>query len=313
MNAVIYARFSSHNQNEHSIEGQVKECMEFAKRNNYNVIEVYKDEGQSGKNDKRISFQQMISDSKSKTFERVIVYQFDRFARNRNDSAKNKTILLKNGVKVVSATESITDDPIGIVIESMFEGLAEYFSADLGKKVSRGLKTNAEKCFNNGGNTPLGLKLKSKYLPIGVDGKMVKKQIIEIDDNSAYIVKTIFEMYAQGNSMAHIIKYLNEMNYKTSKGNNFNKNSLARILTNRKYIGVYTYDGIEVEGGIPQLIDKNTFDKCQEIMKKNKMAPARAKAPVEYILTTKLFCGDCGQPMTGISGKRKESYEILLL
>ena len=95
---VIYARFSSHSQTEQSIEGQLKECYEFAKRNDYNVIAEYIDRALTGTTDKRPEFLRMIEDSKKKAFKYVLVYQLDRFARNRYDSATYKAKLKKNGV-----------------------------------------------------------------------------------------------------------------------------------------------------------------------------------------------------------------------
>ena len=128
--AVIYARYSCEKQTEQSIEGQLRVCNEFAERNGYTVIHNYIDRAVSGKTDKREQFQQMLKDSADKSFEFVIVYKLDRFARNRYDSAMNKATLKKNGVKVLSACEQITDTPEGIILESMIEGMAEYYSVE---------------------------------------------------------------------------------------------------------------------------------------------------------------------------------------
>lgn len=129
-NAVIYARFSSHAQNEQSIEGQLAECRAFAERNNLRIVHEYIDRALTGTTDKRPDFLQMIEDSKRKGFQFVIVYQLDRFARNRYDSATYKAKLKKNGVRVLSAKENITDDASGILIEGVLESMAEYYSAE---------------------------------------------------------------------------------------------------------------------------------------------------------------------------------------
>ncbi len=121
-NVVIYARFSSHGQTEQSIEGQLKECYSFAKRNNYNVVGEYIDRALTGTNDRRPDFQRMIEDSKKKTFKYVLVYQLDRFARDRYDSATYKHKLKKNGVRVISIRENISADASGILMESVLEG-----------------------------------------------------------------------------------------------------------------------------------------------------------------------------------------------
>ncbi|MBQ2717510.1 MAG: recombinase family protein [Clostridia bacterium] len=123
--AVIYARFSSHSQTEQSIEGQLRECYDFAKRSDITIVGEYIDRALTGTSDKRPQFLKMIEDSKKKNFEYVLVYQLDRFARNRYDSANYKAKLKKNGVRDLSAKENITDDASGILVEGMLESMAE--------------------------------------------------------------------------------------------------------------------------------------------------------------------------------------------
>lgn len=143
MKAVIYARFSSEKQNEASIEGQLRECMEYAEFNNIQVVGNYIDRAQSAKTDHRPNFQKMIKDSAKRLFDVIIVWKLDRFARNRFDSAYYKNILKKNGVRVVSAKESISEGAEGIILESVLEGYAEYYSVELAEKVTRGMTDNA--------------------------------------------------------------------------------------------------------------------------------------------------------------------------
>lgn len=289
MNVVIYARYSSHNQTEQSIEGQLAVCKEYAKINNYNIVGEYIDRALTGTNDNRPQFKKMIEDSNKKYFSGILVYQLDRFARNRFDSAIYKNKLQKNGVRVFSAKENISNDASGVLMESLLEGMAEYYSVELSQKVQRGMKINAEKCLYNGGIPPLGYK-------IDIDKKYI------IDEQNANIVKRIFNMYLDGYSMTSIAKYLNEKNYKTSYGNPFNKCSIRTILANTKYIGIYKFKDIEVKDGIPKIIDDKIFNQVQQIITKNKKAPAHSKAKTEYLLTTKLFCGNCKEMMVGICG-----------
>ena len=299
MNVVIYARFSSHNQTEQSIEGQVKVCREYAERNNYTIIDVYKDEARSGTKDNRSDFQRMIEDSNKKLFQGILVYQLDRFARNKYDSVVYKRKLKKNGVRVLSAKENISDDASGILMESVLEGMAEYYSVELGQKVVRGMGINAEKCYYNGGPIPLGYKVKE------IDEKSKnnkKKKVFEIDENTSYIVKNIFDMYKNGKTMEQISNYLNSKGIKTSKGNPYKKNSISVILNNRRYTGIYIYKDIEKVGGMPRIIEDDVFNEVQEKLAKMKIAPAKSKAKEEYLLTTKLFCGQCKEMMTGTSG-----------
>ena len=306
MNVVVYARYSSHNQNEQSIEGQLEYCRNYAKQHNYKIIDEYIDRAQSGTNDDRPQFLKMINDSSKKLFEGVLVYQLDRFARNRYDSAIYKRTLKKNGVRVFSARENINDDASGVLMESVLEGMAEYFSVELGQKVKRGMKINADNLYYNGGTIPLGYKLVEVDSNItDANGRIVKKKRYAIDEDTAPVVRKIFEMYNNGSIMADIIRYLNKAHIKTSVGGEFNKNSIRKILLNKKYKGIYTYNGKETIDGIPRIVDDETFDKTQEIMFKNKKAPARARAKTEYLLTTKLFCGHCKDMMTGSGGTSK--------
>lgn len=157
--AVIYARFSSQRQNETSIEAQLEECYNYCRENKYEVVGEYIDKAISAKTDDRPEFLRMIADSSKEIFEAIVVYQLDRFARNKYDSAIYKRQLKQKGVKVYSAKEQISDGPEGILIESVLEGMAEYYSAELSQKVKRNLKQNAERGWFNGGYPPFGYKV----------------------------------------------------------------------------------------------------------------------------------------------------------
>jgi len=145
--AVIYARYSDSSQREESIEGQIRECTEYAKYNGITIIGTYIDRALSAKTDNRPEFQRMIRESAKHLFDVVIVWKLDRFARNRYDSAHYKNILRKNGVKVISAKENISEGPEGIILESMLEGYAEYYSAELSEKTHRGQKQRRRYSF----------------------------------------------------------------------------------------------------------------------------------------------------------------------
>ena len=290
MRLVIYARFSSHSQTEQSIEGQLKVCYEYAAANNHVVVGEYIDRAQSGTTDNRSDFQRMISDSDKKTFDGVLVYQLDRFARNRYDSAINKAKLKKN--RVLSAKENITDDASGILIEGVLESMAEYYSVELSQKINRGMNLNAEKCLSNGSNPGLGFKVNPD-------------RTFRVDPEEAAIVREVFERYASGETTADIIREMNRRGIKTSLGREFNKNSIHRMLRNKRYIGTYLYKDIETPGGMPRIIDDDLFNRVQAILDKNKAAPARTRGKEEYLLTTKLFCGYCKEMMIGYGGTGK--------
>ena len=197
MKAVIYARYSSDNQREESIEGQLRECKEYAEKNGIMILRSYIDRALSAKTDNRPEFQKMVQDSAKGLFDTVLVWKLDRFARNRYDSAHYKAVLRRNGVKVVSTTENISDGPEGIILESMLEGMAEYYSAELVQKINRGLTENALKGKNNGGGIPLGYQL-------------TDDQHLRIDLLTAPIVREIYQRYAEGETVRSIITSLNE-------------------------------------------------------------------------------------------------------
>lgn len=289
MKAVIYARFSSDRQREESIEGQIRECEEYAERNNITVLGSYVDRALSAKTDNRPDFQRMIKDSAKGLFDVVLVWKLDRFARNRYDSAHYKSILKKNGVKVVSAKEAIAEDSTDILLESLSEGYAEFYSVELSEKIHRGQKENALKGLNNGGGIPLGYVLGSD-------------QRLQVDPLTAPLVVEIFTRYAEGETVRAIVESLNKRGLRTRRKKPFSMNSFNRILKNRKYIGEYQYQDVTIPGGIPAIVPQELFDRVQVKMEKNKRAPAISKAEETYLPTTKLFCGKCGRLMVGESG-----------
>lgn len=245
----------------------------------------------SGTNDNRPEFQRMISDSSRKQFQFILVYKLDRFARNRYDSAIYKTRLKKNGVRVISATEQLGDGDESIITEAILEAMAETYSRQLSQNVKRGMKESALKGNSTGGNIPLGYKIEDKKLVI--------------NEETAPAVKIAFEEYAKGTPKQAVANILNAKGYRTVKGNAFNANTLTGILKNRVYIGDYTYKG-EIERSCPALIGERTFVKVQEMTQKNKALYGRAPKSVEtFELTGKLFCGLCGKPMCGDSGKSR--------
>lgn len=289
MTGVIYARYSSDNQREESIDGQLRECKAFAEKNGIQVVGTYIDRAFSAKTDNRPDFQRMVKESAGLAFDVVIVWKLDRFARNRYDSAHYKSLLRRNGVRVMSATETISEGSEGILLEAMLEGMAEYYSAELGEKVLRGLTENALKCKFNGGTIPLGYSVDAN-------------QFFQIDPITAPIVLDAFKLYAAGASMQEIADSLNLKGIRTNRGGLLTINSITRMLHNRKYIGEYKYRDVVHPNGIPAIVPQELFDRVQERMAANKKAPAKHKAEDEYLLTTKLFCGKCESLMVGESG-----------
>lgn len=289
MRAVIYARYSSDSQRDESIDGQIRECTEYAQYHDISIINFYVDRAFSAKTDDRPSFLQMVKDSAKHQFDIVLVWKLDRFARNRFDSANYKRILKKNGVKLVSIKEPIPEGPEGILTESLLEGMAEYYSANLSENIHRGQKENALQGKNNGGGIPLG------YI-LGDDQKL------KIDPLTVPVVLEIFQRYADGETTLEIVESLNARGLRTKQNNPFGMSSFTTVLKNRKYIGEYQYQDVVIPGGVPEIVPEELFNKVQARLEKNRRAPARAKAEEEYLLTTKLFCGRCQRMMVGESG-----------
>ena len=289
MTAVIYARYSTDSQREESIEGQIRECTAYAEKNGFTVVKHYIDRAISAKTDNRPQFQQMIKDSERGIFDVIIVWKLDRFARNRYDSARYKTQLKRNGVKLVSATEVISAGPEGIILESVLEGYAEYYSADLAEKVVRGQTENILKGRCNGGRGTFGYTLDSE-------------RKFHIDPLTSPFVLESFKKYNEGSTMKEIRDWLNENGIKNPVGGAFTYNSVEHMLKNRRYIGELKFRDVVVPDAIPPIIPLELFEDVQEKIAKNKKAPARRKAEDDYLLTTKLFCGYCGALMFGESG-----------
>ena len=289
MTAVIYARYSSDNQREESIEGQIRECTAYAEKNGFTVVKHYIDRAISAKTDNRPQFQQMIKDSERGIFDVIIVWKLDRFARNRYDSARYKTQLKRNGVKLVSATEAISAGPEGIILESVLEGYAEYYSADLSEKVVRGMTENTLKGVYNGGTVPFGYVIDENrhYKP---------------DPLLAPYVEQAFQKYADGATMTDLRDWLKAHNIKNTLGGEMSYNTIQRMLSSRRYIGELRLRDVVQPNAIPALVSEDLFNKVQEKLTKNKKAPARHKAEDTYLLTTKLYCGKCGALMFGESG-----------
>ncbi len=288
MEAVIYARYSSYNQTEQSIEGQLRACYDYARREGYKVIKEYIDRARTGTNDTRPAFQQMLEDAKEKTFQCVIVYQLDRFARNRRDSINNKFYLKKHGIRVLSATEPLTDTPENIIIEGFFEDIAEYYSLDLSKKARRGIRESVIKRQFIGGHVPYGYKVENKK--------------ILVNEEEAQVVREYFKQRAEGKAVKTIIRELVLKGAPLHYGRSISYSGFYHAEKNRKYIGEWDFHGEIITDLYPAIVDRETFEKVQKIVVRSKHSN---KSKVDFILTGKLFCGECGSPMVGVGGTSK--------
>ena len=289
-NAVIYARYSSDRQNEMSIEGQIEECRRYAEEHDLLIVQEYIDRAQTATTDKRPNFLRMIDDSEDGGFEIILVYQLDRFSRNKDDSGYYKKILATHGVKVVSAKEMISEDSSGIITEGMLETINAWFSKQLSEKVTRGMYQRAEQCKYNGGTMAYGYA-------VDEDGYYI------LDDTTAPIVREIFERTAAGENGKVIMDDLNARGIRTVRGSCFTKNSLQTILRNERYKGIYVFGALRIEDGIPRIVSDELFDEVQSLL--GNRARGHRPATEEYLLSGKLYCGHCKDPMVGTSGTSK--------
>lgn len=197
------------------------------------------------------------------------MHKLDRFSRDKYDSIRYKQKLKNSGIKVISVLENLDDSPESIILESVIEGMAEYYSKNLSREVQKCLRENAHKCKHTGGFPPLGYNVNSAS----------KKY--KLNQEEAKIVKIIYQMYLEDYTSGNIIKKLNELGYRTKKNSEWTKNSLISILRNEKYTGVYIYNRsaakdnsekrnnhkmksteeiIRIEGGMPKIIEKEIFE-----------------------------------------------------
>ena len=286
----IYARFSFHSQNEQSIEGQLRVCREFAKNNGIVIVHEYIDRALSGTSDKRPEFLRMIEDARHKKFEIVLVYQLDRFARNRYDSAIYKNRLQKCGVKVLSAKENITDDASGILVEGLLESMAEYYSKELAVKVKRGIKESRIKGNFTGGYVSYGYNIVNK--------KWV------VNETEAAFVRKMFADYQSGKQLKTIAKELNESGIRNNLNLVFRVNMILRILHSKKYIGIIEGD-ITYTDIVPPIVDKELFEAVNKRLEVHKHKAAHARPDIPYYLSGKLNCGYCWTGMTAETGTSK--------
>ena len=286
--AVIYARYSSDSQSEQSIEGQLRVCEEYAQRNNILILNTYIDRAMTGTNDNRPDFQRMIKDSARKEWNYVLVYKLDRFSRNKYESTMHKRTLKNNGVTLLSAMENIPDTPEGIILESLLEGMNQYFSAELSQKVKRGMKETRLKGNFTGGHLLYGYDLK--------DHKII------INESQAEIVRYIYEQFSLGVYVKDIIKFLTAKGI-YNNGKPFARNTVYNILKNEKYSGIYRHGGEVFENMYPQIVPTDIYENVREKISENKYG--KRSVEVVYLLRHKLKCGYCGQPISAETGTSK--------
>lgn len=319
LQAVAYARFSSELQREESIDAQLRAIRKYCTEHDAVLLTVYADKGISGTSDNRPEFQRMIADADKGEFDAVIVHKLDRFARNRYDSAIYKNHLQKRGIRLISVLENLQDTPESVILESVLEGINEYYSLNLSREVRKGLLENALACKATGGPPPLGYSV----------DKETHRYVI--NEYEAEAIRMIFRMYLDGSSYTEIIAELNRRGYRTRRGDLFGKNSLYALLRNERYTGVYIYIAdsakhakgrydrsgnydenavIRVPGGMPAIISEEDFHRVQEKMAERRHKSAQFSAKQEYLLSGKIMCGVCGNPYAGNSRRPRPGHPL---
>ena len=286
--AAIYARYSSDAQTEQSIEGQLRVCQQYAKNNDILVVDTYIDRAMTGTNDMRPDFQRMIRDSAKRQWDYVIVYKLDRFSRDKYATTIHKHTLKENGVKLLSAMENIPDTPEGIILESLLEGMNQYYSAELSQKVKRGLKESYLKGNFTGGTVPYGYDVKDKK--------------VSINPEEGAVIKEIFGLYAQGYTVEYIANELKSRGVRAKNGGYLKEKTIYKMMTNARYNGKTIHGDTVYENIYPKIVDDDTWRKVQELHEENKHSPGRKKEIYDFILSGKLVCGECKHNMVGISG-----------
>lgn len=309
MKGVAYARYSSDNQREESIEAQLRAIHAYAVQKGIEITHEYVDRAKSATTDHRPEFQNMIYDSSFGDFDVILIHKLDRFARSRYDSAVYKRKLQNNGVKVISIMENLDDTPESVILEGLLDAMSEYYSKNLSREVHKGQKENALKCMHNGGIPPLGY-----------DVNPVTKRY-EINPEEAVTVRYIFKSIKEGMGYDTLIHQLNSRGMKTKLGNTFGKNSIHEILKNEKYRGCYVFnrsasksvsgkrnnhanktdeDVIRIEEGVPKIVSDDDFESVQSLLNKRvHRSDSNGNSKEVYLLSGKIFCGECQQSYSG--------------
>ena len=294
---VIYARYSSDKQTEQSIEGQVHVCEAYAKQNGILILDTYIDQAVTGTNDNRAAFQQMLKDSDKKQWDYVLVYKLDRFSRNKYEITIHRKHLKDNGIKILSAMEQIPETPEGTLLESLLEGMNQYYSEELSQKTKRGMNESRLKGLYVGGPVPLGYFLQPIYEDR--NGKQVRVAYrIAVNEDEAYLVREIFDRYVHGEDVKDIVADYRKRNI-LCKGKDFKPATIYNILSHDFYTGVYKLNNIEYTNYYPQILSSEVFTAAAEKLKINNLGKNSIKVP--YLLRGKVFCGICGHKMSAHS------------
>lgn len=293
--AIAYYRFSSHAQNEASIDQQREAAQRYAEGKGLTIVKEYEDRAISGTTDERPGFQRMLNEVGKIKPAALIMWKTDRLGRDRFTLLSAKKVIRDAGCKIHLVAEAVPEGvPEAALMEGFLDSMAEFYSKQLSQNITRGMRYNAENALYNG-HKMLGYK-------VDADKHYV------IDETTAPVVQRIFDDYISGKGLKTIVRELNEQGVRSIRGTEFTINSLRAILHNEAYIGIYRFSDIVIEGGMPTLVTKEQFEAAQARFALNKRKGAQIASGVKeedaprYWLTGHLYCGDCGETMQGVSG-----------
>ena len=263
-------------------------CRKLAEKAEMTVVGVYEDRAISGRSDKRPGFQRMMRDAANGMFDCVIAWKSNRMGRNMLEAMMNDSTLQESGIRCIYVEEEFDDTAAGRFALRSMMNVNQFYSEAMAEDVRRGMMDNARKCMVNGRMT-FGFRK-------GADGRY------EIDTEQAEIVREIFRRVRDGWRHSDIMTDLNRRGIRNRDGKPWQRTTFDKLLRNEQYIGVYRFAGVRIEGGIPQIVDRELFEEVQHVLATKKHPRGRHRSIEDYLLTGKLFCGECGNAMVGICG-----------
>ncbi|MBA7695809.1 hypothetical protein ES703_104448 [subsurface metagenome] len=324
MKVAFYARVSSDKQDvDLSMSAQLGALRDYASRNGHQAVREFVDEAESGRTAARPAFKEMIALARTKhpPFEAILVWKLNRFARSRADSVTYKTLLRNKGIEVISINEPVDDTPTGRLLEGVIESIDEFYSANLGQDIRRGMRENASRGFFNGSRPPYGLRKVAVR-----DGARTRNKLEpESEDSVALqVVQRIFDMAVKDTGCKEIAKTLNREGFRTSKGERWGRVTVHKVLTNEAYCGTLVWGGrpghpairsgeppVRVENAWSAIIERETFQLVQQKMtSKSPQVTHPRTVPSFYLLSGLLFCS-CGRAMIGHSAKSHTHFYYL--
>ena len=321
MKTALYARVSSDSQDvDLSISAQLRALRDYAGKHDFQVIREFIDEAESGRNDRRSAFREMITIAKAKhpPFEAILVWKLNRFARNRADSIVYKKLLRDRGIKLISINEPLEDSPSGHLLEGVIETIDEFYSENLGEDIKRGMRENAGRGFFNGSRPPYGF-----HKVDVIDGDKTRHRLEPDVEGSPALetIRRIFDLASKGFGCKEIAKTLNKEGYHTGKQQQWGQTTIHKVLTNEAYCGTLLWGGrpehaairsgvppVRIENAWPAVIDRGTFNNIRQKMGNNAPKAVHPRVVASFYLLSGLLYCSCGQAMIGRSAKSHQYY-----